>query len=71
MSNPSHFDQVLEDIETLSPAEQLEIVELVWHRLIEQRRSEIKAHIAEGREDYRAGNVRRGSLVDLMAEIDS
>ena len=71
MSNTSHFDQVLEDVETLSPAEQLELVELIWRRLVEQRRVEIKAHIAEAKEDYRTGNVRHGSVADLMAEFDS
>lgn len=65
MSNTSHFDQVLEDVETLAPAEQLELVAVIWRRLVEQRRAEIKAHIAEAREDYRIGNVVRGSVANL------
>ena len=71
MSNASHFDQVLDEVETLSPAEQLELVELVWRRLIDERRAEIKAHIAEANEEYRTGRVRPGSADDLLREIDS
>ena len=71
MINTSHFDQVLDDVETLSPAEQIELVEVIWRRLVEQRRTEIKAHVAEANEDYRIGNAIRGSVAELLAEIDS
>jgi len=47
------------------------LVELIPQRLIQHRRSELIAQVAEAREAYQTGNVRRGSVEGLMKELDS
>jgi hypothetical protein len=69
MEGTSHFETVLESIETLPTDDQEILLELVRKRLAERRRAEIAANIAESRAEYRAGNVHRGTVDDLMAEI--
>jgi Uma2 family endonuclease len=49
------FQRVLDTVEMLSPGEQVELVEMICHRLMERRRSGVAADIREARADYRAG----------------
>ncbi len=70
MEAASHFETVLESVEALPVEDQEILVDLIRRRLIEKRRAEIAAHIIETREQYRTGRVRRGTVDDLMAEID-
>lgn len=65
----SRFGAVVEAVETLPLEEQEMLVDLMRYRLIEQRREEIAANIARTREEYRQGQVRRGTVDDLMAEL--
>jgi len=66
----SRFGAVVEAAEALSFEEQEMLVDLMRYRLIEHRREEIAANIARSREEYRQGRVRRGTVDDLMAELD-
>ncbi len=66
------FQQVLDIVETLSPGEQVELIVLIWRRLVERFR-ESAADIREPRADYRAGRPtplaqRRGTAADAMEE---
>ncbi len=70
METMSHFEAVLETVESLPEEDQEILVELVRQRLIDRRRAQIVANIAETREEYRANRVQRGTVGDLMAEID-
>jgi hypothetical protein len=36
----------------------------------QQRRNELLKEIAQAENEYSQGNVRRGSVADLMAELD-
>ncbi len=65
----SRFGAVVEVVETLPLEDQEMLVDLVRHRLIEQRRAEIAANIARTREEYEQGQVRRGTVDDLLAEL--
>ena len=65
----SRFHQVIEAVETLSPDDQTLLIEIVRQRLIEQRRTELAADIAEARNAYQRGEVRRGTVAELMAEL--
>jgi hypothetical protein len=71
MPTTSHFDTVLEQVETLPPADQQALIDLVHKHLIEQRRAEIAANIELSRQEYRAGQVRSGNTDDVMAELDN
>ena len=47
MTSVSRLDQVLESIENLSVDEQETLIDLISHRLVQRRRSEIAANIAQ------------------------
>jgi hypothetical protein len=72
MSQPvsSRFQQVIETVEALPPDDQLLLIEIIRQRLIQYRRAELVAEVAEAREAYRQGQVRRGTVADLMKELD-
>jgi hypothetical protein len=64
----SMFQKAIESVEMLPVDDQLLLVEIIKRRLIEHRRTELVAMVAQARESYRAGNVRRGSAEHLLAE---
>jgi len=63
------FQEVIETVEALSPDDQVLLIEIIRQRLIQYRRAELAAEIAEARNAYQRGDVRRGTVADLMAEI--
>ncbi len=69
MQTTSQFETILESVERLSDDDQSVLVDLVQQRLAEKRRREIAKNIAESREDYRVGNVQRGSVDDFLVEM--
>jgi hypothetical protein len=64
----SLFQELIETIESLSLDDQELLIEIVRKRLIQQRRAELAADIAEARNAYQKGEVRRGTVADLMKE---
>nr|VFJ45775.1 MAG: hypothetical protein BECKFW1821A_GA0114235_10112 [Candidatus Kentron sp. FW]VFJ46520.1 MAG: hypothetical protein BECKFW1821B_GA0114236_10015 [Candidatus Kentron sp. FW] len=64
------FDEVLEIVESLPYAQQENLIEVIRHRLIESRRDSIARNIRLAREQYAKGEVKTGTVDDLMAEID-
>ena len=65
----SRFQDVIETVEALPPEDQALLVEIIRQRLIQHRRRELAAEIAEAREAYRRGEVHRGMVADLMEEL--
>ena len=65
----SAFQVALEAVEALTPEDQEMLVDIVRRHLIEQRRAELAEDIAAAREAYRRGDVRRGTVDDLIAEL--
>jgi len=65
----SSFQQAIETVEQLPPEEQAMLVEIVRQRLIEERRTELAAEIAESRAAYEHGDVTRGTANDLLKEL--
>lgn len=63
------FNEVLEIIESFPEEQRESIVEIVKLRLIEERRDRLAQSIKEAREEYRRGEVRKGTVEDLMSEI--
>ncbi len=53
-------------VESLSPDEQGMLLDIVYHRIIEQGRADLAKEAAEARAAYRHGDVRRGTVRDLM-----
>ena len=68
--NTSSFQQAIEAVEALSLEDQAVLVDLIQHRLRQQRRGDLLQRVTESEGDYAAGNVRRGSVAELMAELD-
>ena len=63
------FQEVLEIIETLPEEQRESIIEIVRHRLIEERRERLAQRIREAREEYNRGEVNQGTVDDLMHEL--
>ncbi|PSB14482.1 hypothetical protein C7B76_16080 [filamentous cyanobacterium CCP2] len=66
----SAFQQAIETVEALPLEDQAVLVDIIRQRLKQQQREELLQRVAETERDYAAGNVKRGSVVDLMAELD-
>ena len=69
MTQTSNFERVLDSVEALSVDEQEALIQLVHRRLIERRREEIAANIAQSRADYQAGTVFRGTVDQVINEL--
>jgi len=65
----SRFQEAIETVEALPPGDQELLVEIIRRRLIQQRRAELVADIADARNAYQRGEVRRGTVADLMEEL--
>lgn len=63
------FDHILELVETLSDDEQQTLIRLLQQRRVERRRDEIAANIARANADYQQGEVFRGTVDEMMAEL--
>jgi hypothetical protein len=66
----SAFQQAIETVEALPLEDQAVLVDIIQQRLKQQRREELLQRVAETEQDYAAGNIRRGAVADLMAELD-
>jgi homoserine kinase len=65
----SQFQEVIESIEALPRDDQEILVEIIRHRLIQERRKELIKEVAEARQAYQSGDVQRGTVDDLMKEL--
>lgn len=66
----STLQKAIEVVEALSIEEQAILIDVIQKRLKQQRRDEILQAVAESRQEYAEGNVRSGSVADLLAELD-
>jgi hypothetical protein len=65
------FSQILEMIDYLSFDEQDDLINIVKHRQIEKRREQIAQNISQARQDYQNGNVFRGNVDAIIAELNN
>jgi len=63
------FQRVLEIIESLPEDQRESLIEIVRHRLIEERRDGLAQSIREAKEEYNRGEIKRGTVDDLMSEL--
>jgi hypothetical protein len=71
MSQTMQFSQILEMIDYLSFDEQDDLINIVKHRQIEKRQEQIAQNISQARQDYQNGNVFRGNVDDIIAELNN
>ena len=64
------FQKALEIIESLPEEQRESLMEIVKNRLIEERRNRLSRSIKEAKEEYRRGKVKRGSVDDLMRDLE-
>jgi len=65
----SRFQELIETIEALPPDDQELLMEIVRQHLIQQRRAQLAAEIAEAEDDYKRGAVRRGTVAEVLSNI--
>jgi hypothetical protein len=71
MAQTMQFNQILDMIDDLSVDEQEDLISIVRHRQIERRREEIANNIAQARQEYQQGKVFRGTVDDIIAELNN
>ncbi|MEH2254656.1 hypothetical protein [Nostoc sp.] len=70
LKKTSTFQKAIEAVEALDPEAQAILVDIVQKRLKQQRQDDLLKEVAQTESDYDQGNVHRGSVADLMAELD-
>jgi hypothetical protein len=70
LTTASSFQVLIDEIESLSLDEQEMLIEIIHQHLMQKRRDELAKDIAEAREDYQKGNVLRGTVADIMKELN-
>jgi len=63
------FDEALDIIESFPEEQRESIIEIVKRRLTEERRERLAQTVNEARQEYARGEVRRGTVDDLIREI--
>jgi Ran GTPase-activating protein (RanGAP) involved in mRNA processing and transport len=63
------FDTILDLVEEMSDSDQVTLIDLIGNRLKEKRRDEILGNIIRSNQEYELGQVFRGSVDDVMAEL--
>ena len=63
------FKEALELIESLPDEERWSLIEIVRRRLVEKRRDEIAESVRQAREDFARGDVKRGTVEDLLRDL--
>jgi hypothetical protein len=70
LQSSSVFQQAIDAIESLPLETQEALIGIVQNRLREKRRSILMEAVTDSENAYAAGNVRRGSAADLLAELE-
>jgi hypothetical protein len=65
----SRFQTVIETVEALPPDDQLLLIEIIRQRLIQYRRAELVTEVAEARQSYLHGDIKRGTVDDLLKDL--
>ena len=66
----STFQTALEMVDKLTLEEKEMLFDIAYHRFTEQRRERLAREVAEARQAYHQREVRRGSVEDLLSELD-
>ena len=70
MTQQLRFQDALETIEALPLYQQEDLIEIVQRRLAERKRGELAEQIRLARAEYARGEVRSGTVADLMSEVN-
>jgi hypothetical protein len=70
-ANQSHLDQILDKIGSLSLDEQEMLLDILKKRHIEQKRLRLAREVREAQKEHKKGLTRRGTIDDLMKDLES
>ena len=68
MANIS-FQKALEVLESLPEEQRESLIDIIRKRLIEERRDRLAQNIKKAKQEYKQGQVKRGTVDDLMDEF--
>ena len=63
------FQEALDIVESLPDSQQEDLINIIRRRLIEQRRNLLADRVKEAKEEYARGEVKKGSVDDLMKDL--
>ena len=66
----SAFQKAIEAVEQLPVDERLVLLDVLRQRIGQTKRQELVTEVVAVREEYQLGNVKFGSVSDLMSELD-
>lgn len=64
------FQDLIDAVESLPLDDQSMLVDIINKRIIEKRRAELVVEVKEAREAFNGDEVRRGTVKDLMKDLD-
>ena len=67
--NTTTFQEAIDVIESLPETQQEDLINLIRRRLVEQRREKIVKGVREARREYARGEVKKGSVGDLVRDL--
>jgi hypothetical protein len=69
MKKSISFDDAIDLVESLPKDQQESLVEIVHHRIIEERRNKLAQSIKQAKKEFAAGAVKQGTVADLMNDL--
>jgi len=63
------FQEVLDIVESLPEYQQEDLIDIIRHRLIDHKRDLLAKKIKTARKEYARGEVKKGTVDDLMKEF--
>jgi hypothetical protein len=64
------FQQIIDLVESLSNEDQEQLITIMQKRLINEQRKELVEAVKESRQAFFNGDVKTGTVADLMAELE-
>ncbi|NCD23526.1 MAG: hypothetical protein EOL90_11400 [Spartobacteria bacterium] len=64
------FDEVLDAADALPIQQQEDLVRILKSRMIDQKRESLAQSVREARAEYARGEVEKGSVADLMRDLE-
>ena len=70
MSQQLRFQDALETVEALPLYQQEDLIDIMRRRLAERKRMELAEQVRLARAEYARGEIRSGTVADLMREVN-
>ena len=70
MSQQVRFQEALETVEALPLYQQEDLIDIMRRRLAERKRMELAEQVRLARAEYARGEIRSGTVADLMREVN-